>query len=128
MSICQSQELVASVLLLVIEHHLEEFWFGEEQVSLLLNKSLVPLDVIQLIWAVRGSLCLNTWGTIPSNAIGNCLIYVLIVRRAILQSLHPLSLKHLLELVHLLLVDNSRQTHIWVLIVLRVEPGYISEE
>ena len=94
----------------------------------MLNKSFVPLDVIQLIWTVRGTLGLNSWRTIPSDAIGNCLIDVLILRDAFLQSLQSLSLKHILELVALFLVDYSRQTHIWVLIVLRMEPGYISEE
>ena len=127
-SISQGQELVASVLPLVVEYNLEELGLREEQVSLLLNKSFVPLDVIQLIWTVRGTLGLNSWRTIPSDAIGNCLIDVLILRDAFLQSLQSLSLKHILELVALFLVDNSRQTHIWVLIVLRMEPGYISEE
>jgi hypothetical protein len=68
-SISQTQEFVASVLPLVVENRLEEFGLREEQVSLLLNKSFVPLDVIQLIWAVRGPLGLNTWRTIPPNAI-----------------------------------------------------------
>jgi hypothetical protein len=50
------------------------------------------------------------------------------MRDTILQSLQSLSLKHILELVALFLVDDSRQTHVWVLIVLRVESGSISEE
>jgi hypothetical protein len=68
-SISQTQEFVASVLPLVVEYHLEEFGLREEQVSLLLNKSFVPLDVVQLIWADRGSLGLYTRRTIPPNAI-----------------------------------------------------------
>jgi hypothetical protein len=127
-SISQRQELVPSVLPLVFEHNIEELGLREEQVSLLLNKSFIPLDVIQLIWTVRGPLSLYARRTISSYAIGNCLIDVLILRDAFLQSLQSLSLKHILELVALFLVDNCRQTHIWVLIVLRVEPGYISEE
>ena len=50
------------------------------------------------------------------------------MRDSILQSLHSLSLKHILELIALFLVDDSWETHIWVLIVLRVEPGCVSEE
>ena len=50
------------------------------------------------------------------------------MRDAILQSLFSLSLKYIFELVALFLVDDSLESQIWVLIVLRVGPGCVYEE